>query len=178
MTEFDSFFFLGIGGVSMSALAKILYAKGKRVAGCDRCENDCTEALKNEGIRVDTGNCVNFENFQVIVYTDALSESNPALIAARRQKKVLVSRGRLLSAVSETCKKTIAVAGCHGKTTCTAMLAHIFANAEASFTSHIGGDDLTFSNAYACGNDFFLTEACEYKKNFLYLSPDIAVVLN
>ncbi len=162
----------------MSALAKILYGSGKRVAGCDRCESDYTAALKNDGIEVTIGNNADFGNFQVVVYTDALPESNPALIAARRQKKVLVSRGKLLSALSSTCKKTIAVAGCHGKTTCTAMLAHIFECAETAFTSHIGGDDLTFSNAYSCGKDFFLTEACEYKKNFLYLTPGIAVVLN
>lgn len=162
----------------MSALAKILHMSGKKVAGCDRCESDYTAALRNEGINVTIGNNVNFENFKVVVYTDALPESNAALIAARRQNKVIISRGRLLSALNSTCKKTVAVAGCHGKTTCTAMLAHIFACAEAPFTSHIGGDDLTFSNAYSCGNDFFLTEACEYKKNFLYLKPDIAVVLN
>ena len=162
----------------MSALAKILHMSGKKVAGCDRCESDYTAALRNEGINVTIGNNVNFENFKVVVYTDALPESNAALIAARRQNKVIISRGRLLSALSSTCKKTVAVAGCHGKITCTAMLAHIFACAEVPFTSHIGGDDLTFSNAYSCGNDYFLTEACEYKKNFLYLTPDIAVVLN
>lgn len=162
----------------MSALAKILFTAGKRVAGCDRCESDYTAELKETGISVSVGNVVNFENFQVIVYTDALADSNLALIAARRQKKVIISRGKLLSSLSLSYKNTIAVAGCHGKTTCTAMLAHIFSVAEKPFTSHIGGDDLTFSNGYACGDEYFLTEACEYKKNFLYLKPDVAVILN
>lgn len=162
----------------MSALAKILHLSGKRVAGCDRCEGEYTQALKSAGIEVTIGNVCDFDNFDVIVYTDALPESNPALIAARRQKKVLISRGRLLREFCKNYKKTIAVAGCHGKTTCTAMIAHIFNCAAKPFTSHIGGDDLTFTNGYSCGNDLFITEACEYKKNFLYLKPDIAVVLN
>ncbi|MCM1437942.1 MAG: UDP-N-acetylmuramate--L-alanine ligase [Roseburia sp.] len=178
LTEFDSFFFLGIGGVSMSALARILSLYGKRVAGCDRCESDYTAALKSNGIKVTVGNCADFENFQVVVYTDALPDNNPALIAARRQKKFLLSRGKLLAELSATCNNTVAVAGCHGKTTCTAMLAHIFGCAGERFTSHIGGDDLDFSNAHAAGNEFFITEACEYRKNFLYLKPALAVILN
>lgn len=178
LTEFDSFFFVGIGGVSMSALAKILRKSGKRVAGCDRSEGEYTQALKSAGIEVTIGNVCSFENFEVVVYTDALADSNPSLIAARRQKKVLISRGKLLRELCKNYNKTIAVAGCHGKTTCTAMIAHIFSCADKNFTSHIGGDDLTFTNGYARGNDYLITEACEYKKNFLYLKPDIAIILN
>ncbi len=178
LTEFDSFFFLGVGGVSMSAIAKILHAEGKKVAGCDRCEGEYTQSLKNEEIKVTIGNVCSFEGFEVVVYTDALPDSNPSIIAARRQGKVLISRGKLLRELCKNYNKTIAVAGCHGKTTCTAMIAHIFDYADTKFTSHIGGDDLTFTNAHASGNDYFITEACEYKKNFLYLKPDIAVILN
>ncbi len=162
----------------MSALAKILHSSGKKVAGCDRCEGEYTQSLKSAGIDVTIGNVCSFDKFQVVVYTDALADSNPSIIAARRQKKVLISRGRLLSALTENFKKTVAVAGCHGKTTCTAMISHIFSCADTNFTSHIGGDDLKFTNAYSCGNDYLITEACEYKKNFLYLKPDIAVILN
>lgn len=162
----------------MSAIAKILHAEGKRVAGCDRCEGEYTRALRSFGIDVTVGNVCSFEDFQAVVYTDALADGNPSLIAARRQKKALISRGKLLSELCKNYKKTIAVAGCHGKTTCTAMVTHIFSCAGASFTSHIGGDDLDFTNGYACGNAYFITEACEYKKNFLFLKPDIAVILN
>lgn len=178
LTKYDGFFFLGIGGVSMSALAKILRSSGKKVAGCDRSESEYTQYLKSAGIGVTIGNPSSFEGFDVVVYTDALSDCNPWIIAARRQRKVLISRGKLLAELAKNYKKTIAVAGCHGKTTCTAMLAHVFSYAGEKFTAHIGGDDLSFSNGYACGNDFFLTEACEYKKNFLYLKPEVAVILN
>lgn len=162
----------------MSALAKIFHSSGKRVAGCDRSEDEYTQSLKNMGIEVTIGNVCSFDGYEVVVYTDALADSNPSLIAARRQKKVLVSRGKMLRELSKNYKKTIAIAGCHGKTTCTAMIAHIFSYAGERFTAHIGGDDLTFTNGYVCGNDYLITEACEYKKNFLYLKPDIAVILN
>ena len=162
----------------MSALAKILHASGKKVAGCDRCEGEYTGSLRSAGIDVTIGNVCSFDGFDVVVYTDALADSNPSLIAARRQKKLLISRGRLLCELCKNFEKTIAVAGCHGKTTCTAMITHVLSYAGARFTSHIGGDDLIFSNGYACGNDFLVTEACEYKKNFLYLKPDIGVILN
>lgn len=162
----------------MSALAKILKSNGKKVAGCDRSEGEYTEALKEAGIEVTIGNVNDFSGYEVVVYTDALSESNQSLVAARRQNKVLIARGRLLYELSATFENTVAVSGCHGKTTCTAMLAHIFSCAKLPFTSHIGGDDLTFSNAYAGGQCNFITEACEFKKNFLYLKPQIGVILN
>lgn len=162
----------------MSALAKILRSFGKRVAGCDRCEGEYTRALKDMGIEVTIGNVTSFDGYDAVVYTDALSDGNPSIIAARRQKKTLISRGKLLSGLCKNFKNTVAVAGCHGKTTCTAMIAHVFSLAGANFTAHIGGDDSEFSNGYVRGNDYFITEACEYKKNFLYLKPSVAVILN
>lgn len=178
LTEFDSFFFLGIGGVSMSALAKILFGYGKIVAGCDRSESEYTDELINLGIKVEIANTSDIKNFDAVVYTDALPENNPAIIQARRLNKMLIPRGRLLNEVSKLFNKTVAVAGCHGKTTCTSMIAHIFESEGLKFSSHIGGDDLTFTNGYLGGYDYFITEACEYRKNFLYLKPDISVILN
>ncbi len=162
----------------MSALAKILRARGKKVAGCDRSESEYVRELKTVGIEVTVGNVCDFNGFDAVVYTDAISGGNASVIAARRQCKALIPRGKMLFELSKEYKNTLAVAGCHGKTTCTAMLAHILAAAGSQFTSHIGGDDLAFSNAFAGGNDYFITEACEYKKNFLYLQPDTAVILN
>lgn len=178
LTEFDGFFFLGIGGVSMSALAKILHGLGKNVSGCDRAENEYTRELRRVGIDVTIGEACYIDGADVVVYTDAVNGANPTVMRARRLNKLLVSRGVLLREVSKMFKTTIAVSGCHGKTTCTSMLAHIFKAAEVSFSAHIGGEDAEFSNAYFGGYDFFITEACEYKKNFLYLQPAIAIILN
>lgn len=162
----------------MSALAKILHSRGKCVAGIDRCAGEYTEELIQLGIPVTIGNTADISDFQVVVYTDALAENNPLIISARRQNKILIPRGELLYEVSRLFKATVAVAGCHGKTTCTSMIAHIFKVADLKFTSHIGGSDLPLSNAFIGGYDYLVTEACEYKKNFLHLKPDISVILN
>ncbi|MGN0805784.1 MAG: UDP-N-acetylmuramate--L-alanine ligase [Candidatus Coproplasma sp.] len=176
--ECDSFYFVGIGGVSMSALAKILLKNGKTVAGYDRVDGQCVQSLRESGIMVNCDLNADISSFDCVVYTDAIPSNNRILLNARRLNKLVVSRGRLLAEVCGRFKSVTAVAGCHGKTTCTAMISHIFKTAELDFSAHIGGDDLQFKNAYVGGNGYFVTEACEFKRNFLLLEPDIGVILN
>ncbi len=173
--KFDSFYFIGIGGVSMSGLAKYLLSLGKKVGGSDASPNAYTEELAAAGAIINEGA---LNDYDLIVYTDAIKETDLRLCEAQKLGKQIISRGQLLYEISRDFETVVAVAGCHGKTTCTAMLAHIFSAAEKEFAVHIGGNDLTFSNFYYRGNEFFITEACEYKKNFLLLEPDIAVILN
>lgn len=161
----------------MSALAKIVRSCGKRVGGYDRESGIYTEDLALDGVRADIGHG-DLQDFDAIVYTDAINENDALIIEAKRLGKRLISRGELLRAVSELFTHTIAVAGCHGKTTCSCMLAHIFYAAGKRFTAHIGGRDIDYSNCYIAGKDYFITEACEYKQNFLYLAPDVALILN
>lgn len=176
---FDSYYFIGIGGVSMSALAKYLLDCGKFVAGSDICGGDTVDELRGEGISVCTGSGrESIADFDAVIYSDAIPENDIQLGEARSLGKFILSRGQLLSEISKSFGRVIAVSGCHGKTTCTAMLAHIFSAAGKGFCAHIGGKDLKFGNYYRCGSDYFITEACEYKKNFLLLKPDTAVVLN
>ena len=163
----------------MSALAKILSARGKSVRGSDVAEGEYTASLTAAGIPVSTErDDPALDGCDVVVYTDAVRSDDAHIVRAVRAGKPLVSRGKLLAALCACYGRTIAVAGCHGKTTCTAMLAHIFHEAGRSFTAHIGGKDAVFGNCVAEGDDYFITEACEYKQNFLLLSPDIAVILN
>ena len=177
--KFNSFYFIGIGGVSMSGLAKYLFGLGKRVGGSDACASEFTDELKQVGIDIDfDNNTDSIIDYDVIIYTDAINEEDERLKIARCLSKPIISRGEFLFEISKNFKKVIAVSGCHGKTTCSAMITHIFAASGKSFTSHIGGKDLIYSNFYSCGDDFFITEACEYKKNFLHLKPDVAVILN
>lgn len=160
----------------MSGLAKYLMSCDKKVSGYDLSESVYTNEL---GVHIDTGSRrPSVEDFDAVVYTDAIRNDDIQLIEARKLKKTVIPRGRLLAEICKNFKKVIAVSGCHGKTTCTAMLAHIFAAAGKKFGAHIGGRDKFFKNAHYCGNDFFITEACEYKKNFLLLNPDISVILN
>lgn len=176
--EYSSYFFVGIGGVSMSALAKILFNNGKIVAGYDRVFGQNVDDLRQLGIDVTNDLNVDISNFDCIVYTDAIASNNKIILTAMWLGKTVVSRGSLLAEFCRQFSSVTAVAGCHGKTTCSAMIAHIFKAAGLSFTAHIGGDDLQFKNAYTSGNAYFVTEACEFKRNFLLLTPDIGIVLN
>lgn len=163
----------------MSALAKFMLSVGKRVGGSDRVQSVYTRELEAMGAAVEFGEKRgSIDKYDVIIYTDAILQNDVQLKEAESLKKIIVSRGEFLYLISRKFKKVIAVSGCHGKTTCASMLTHIFFASGKPFAAHIGGRDLTFKNAYFGGNDYFITEACEYKKNFLYLKPDIAVVLN
>lgn len=176
--ECNSFYFVGIGGVSMSALAKILLKNGKIVAGYDRVDGQFVKSLKGLGVDVSFDLNADISGFDCVVYTDAIASNNKILLNARRLNKLVVSRGSLLAEICKQFSSVVAVAGCHGKTTCTAMLAHVFKAANLEFSAHIGGDDLSFENAYVAGTDYFVTEACEFKRNILLLKPDIALILN
>lgn len=177
--KFGSFYFIGIGGVSMSGLAKFLISYGKKVGGSDIAESHYTNELRKLGALVECGGKIgSIGEYEAVVYTDAIRENDVQMIEAKKLKKEMISRGQLLYEVSRNFSKVIAVSGCHGKTTCTAMLAHIFSCAQKRFAVHMGGNDRAFGNFYFRGNEYFITEACEYKKNFLLLTPDIAVILN
>ena len=161
----------------MSGLAKYLFSIGKTVAGSDICAGEYTDELGALGVKVCIGQ-ESVKDYEVVVYTDAVKEDDIQLAEAKTLNKEIISRGRLLYEVSCRFNSCIAVSGCHGKTTCTAMLAHIFEAEKRGFGLHVGGKDKTFSNSYYCGDSYFITEACEYKKNFLLLKPDVAVILN
>lgn len=174
---YDSFYFIGICGVSMSALAMFAVSANKRVGGSDK-NISAAGRLKSAGIKVNGGGTRALESYDAVVYTDAVNRNDPELKLARLIGKPIISRGRLLADVCGNFSQVIAVSGCHGKTTCTAMLASVFLAADKKFGAHIGGMAAGFGNFYLSGNDYFITEACEYKRNFLLLSPNISVVLN
>ncbi len=163
----------------MSGLAKYILSCGKKVGGSDNFESVYTSELSSLGAKVQIGaEKGSVRDYDVIIYTDAVHDNDVQLLEAKEINKTILSRGQLLYEISRDYKKVIAISGCHGKTTCTAMLAHVFACSGAKFGVHIGGRDKKFLNCFYSGKDFFITEACEYKKNFLLLKPDIAVVLN
>lgn len=163
----------------MSALAKFLLHCGKKVEGSDIVDSVYTDELRKLGVRINIGDYrESIRQFDVVVYTDAIRDSDIQLCEAKELGKPLLSRGQLLYEVSKNFKTVIAISGCHGKTTCTSMLAHIFKAADQKFCTHIGGRDLTYGNFHFSGNDYFITEACEYKKNFLLIKPTVAVVLS
>lgn len=170
-------YFIGVGGVSMSALARLLHGRGIPVRGSDRSESEFTRELRREGIPVHIG-----EEEEIgegtVVYTGAVGENQPQLAAARKAGKRVLSRAEFLGEIASSFRHTVSVAGCHGKTSTTAMLAHIFSCAGKAFTCHIGGEDAEFGNFHDRGTDWFVTEACEFRRSFLCLKSEIALILS
>jgi UDP-N-acetylmuramate--alanine ligase len=165
----------------MSALAKFISVQGYHVAGSDGVRSNITEQLAFYGIKVYIGEAEEREEISladVIVYTDAIPPHHVELSTAKRLQKRLISRGEFLAIISKQFTHILTVAGSHGKTTCTSMCAHILKEACVPFTAHIGGEDSILGNYASSGMEYFVTEACEYKKNLLKLSPETAILLN
>lgn len=176
-----SFYFIGIGGISMSALAKLLSVYGYLVSGSDAVRGEETENLAFYGVKIFIGvdeNRKELFDADAVVYTDAISSDNAERIRAELLGKRIFSRAELLEIISRSFSNVIAVAGSHGKTTCTSICAHVLKGLSVPFTAHIGGEDTLLGNFHTTGKEFFVTEACEYKKNFLRLAPDVAILLN
>ncbi len=165
----------------MSALAKLLTTCGYQVAGSDGVRGEETEALAFYGVRVYIGNDADRKELlqaDAVIYTDAIPADDREYIKAKQLAKKMYSRGELLSIICNAFPSVIAVAGSHGKTTCTSMCAHILKAVSAPFTAHIGGEDHEFGNFHTTGLDYFVTEACEYKRNLLKIRADVGILLN
>ena len=165
----------------MSALAKFLSTRGYNVSGSDGTRGEETEKLAFYGVKVfigEDGNRTELLCADLIVYTDAIPTDHIELTRAREEGKRTLSRAELLEIVCKDFPHVISIAGSHGKTTCTSMCAHVLRSVGVPFTAHIGGEDSEFGNFYSTGREFFLTEACEYKKNLLKIPAESAVLLN
>lgn len=173
-------YFIGIGGIGMSALAQMMAHDGAVVSGSDRDASPVTELLESKGIVVAIGQKA--ENVpadaEVIVYSDSVPTDNPERVRADELGIPSFSYFQMLGKVSEG-KKTIAVAGTHGKTTTTGMLARILKDAGEEPTAIIGSIVKDFGSNYLAGtSDLFVVEACEYRDHLLELTPSILVITN
>lgn len=171
-------FFVGIGGVSMSAIALFCDRFGAIVSGADICENLEVKKLKNYGIRVDIGhNEKNVtEDVDFVVYSGAIKEDNVELVKARRLNIPCMERSEFLGVFSRMYERSIVVSGTHGKTTTTAMLGDIFIKAGLHPSIHLGGESVAFGNSVIGNFGVFLTEGCEYRNSIKYLSPTTSVI--
>ena len=176
-----SIFFIGIGGISMSALAQISLSLGYTVGGSDRSENAQTVHLKEKGIPVfGSHDAKNIEDFDAVVYTVAIGADNPEYLAAKAAGKPLLSRADYLGYLMVSYRHRIGVAGMHGKSSCTAMCAQIFLS--ATDATVLCGAELPLLGGSTCciggEQEHFVFEACEYMDSFLDFNPTLAVVLN
>lgn len=173
--------FIGIGGISMSGLAEILLKEGFTVSGSDTKESPLTKKLESEGAHIIYGQKA--ENITpgigCVVYTAAISRSNPELIEAVAQKIPMLTRAELLGQLMKNYDTPIAVSGTHGKTTTTSMISHILLEADLDPTISVGGILKAIGGNIRVGNSgTFITEACEYTNSFLNFFPKISVILN
>ena len=163
----------------MSALAKYLKNLSFSISGSDERASDTTRELELLGIKIFIGhNKNNVIGCDVFIYSSAIGEDNEEYRYAVENGLALYSRAELLSLISKRFKKTIGICGAHGKTTVCALIAHIMRAANLSFTAFIGGYDKILSNTCNFGNDYFLAEICEYKKNIDHFNCDYSVFLN
>jgi UDP-N-acetylmuramate--alanine ligase len=172
-------YFLGVGGIGMSALARLLKADGVDVSGYDRTPSPLTEELINEGIAVhfDENPSLIPEDVDLVVYTPAIPHDNKELIAIKASQTPLLKRAELLGIITKN-KKLIAVAGTHGKTSVSCLLTHILNQPPDRSNAILGGIARNFESnlVLAPGSDLFVTEADEYDRSFLQLQPFIAVI--
>lgn len=174
-------YLIGIGGISMSALALILAEKGFEVRGYDRTESKVLETLRQAGVRIYLSDVPEaFENVDLVCYTAAVGNDHPQMQLAAACGARIVSRAELLGCLASTYACSVAVAGTHGKSTTTGMLAHLLLHTEGyDPTVAVGAVLPELGAAYRIGKDEnFLYEACEYKDSFLSFFPKVAVVLN
>ena len=170
---------VGIGGGAMSGIARILHAEGHHVTGSDERSTEVTQALEALGIEVALGQRAgNVGDAQLVVTTSAASADNPELVEANARVIPVMKRDAMLAKLMEN-KYSIAVAGTHGKTTTSSLMAHILAYAGRDPSFLVGGDVLTLgTNARPGTGPHMVVEADEFDRAFLAYHPDIAIVTN
>ena len=171
--------FVGIGGIGMSGIAEVLLNLGYKVSGSDLRESDTTERLRGLGGEICIGHAAeNLTNVDVVVTSTAVQTDNPEVVEARHRMVPVIPRAEMLAELMRM-KYGIAIAGTHGKTTTTSMVATVLTHAGIDPTIVIGGKLNTLgSNAKLGKGDFLVAEADESDGSFLKLSPSIAVVTN
>ncbi|RDK84214.1 UDP-N-acetylmuramate--L-alanine ligase [Marinirhabdus gelatinilytica] len=183
LNNIQTIYFIGIGGIGMSALARFAKLKGFAVFGYDKTETNLTRALNSEGIGitfVDTVDEIPAHIQQkeetLVVYTPAIPRANSLLNWFRENNYTVIKRSQLLGEVTRN-TLCLAVAGTHGKTTTSAILGHLLAYCEMPVTAFLGGIAENYnSNFISKGTQITVVEADEFDRSFLTLSPDIACV--
>lgn len=172
--------FIGIGGCSMNGLAQILHNLNYEVTGSDKDSSPFTDRLTQIGIPVSIGHDKkNVEGAELIIYSAAIKKDNVERAAAMALSIPEMERSVALGEISKKYKDVACIAGCHGKTTITSMLAKIVLEGKSDATVHVGGDVDFLSGGTRIGqSDLFITEACEYVESFLTLHPTIALINN
>ena len=171
-------YFIGIGGIGMSALARYFSSHGVRVGGYDKTATRLTKDLEAEGIQIVYSDAEDLapKDAQLVVYTPAVPPAHPQLNYYREHDYKVVKRSDVLGAITEN-SFNICVAGTHGKTTISTMVAHILRHTGYGCNAFLGGISVNYnSNFWSSEKNVCVIEADEYDRSFLKLTPDVAVI--
>lgn len=173
-------YFIGIGGIGMSAIARYYNAKGFKVSGYDRTPSPLTHALESEGIEVHYTDDISYIPNEVedtlVVYTPAIPADMGELVYVQEKGYRVIKRSRMLGELAEG-QRCMAVAGTHGKTTTSTMTSHLFMDSGEGCSAFLGGISKNYnSNLLISPNDVIVAEADEFDRSFLQLFPEIAVI--
>ena len=173
-------YFIGIGGIGMSGLARYFHHRGVRVSGYDKTETELTKTLAAAGIAIDYHAGVDHlpADIDLVVYTPAVPDDHPAFAHLRARGLTPRKRAEVLGRISRE-GRTLAVAGTHGKTTTSCLLAHLLHHGGMRAHAFLGGVAANFGSNYVPGStDWTVVEADEYDRSFLHLQPEAAVILS
>ena len=182
MNSNQKYFFIGIGGIGMSSIARYFLNLGNQIMGYDRVESDTTKTLSRDGVKIlDTIDIdLVSEDFKsedvLVIYTPAISEENAYLNYFLNNKNKIYKRSEILGKITEE-TFCICIAGTHGKTTTAAILTHLFYKCEEDFQSFVGGIlNYYETNFISTGSKYSIVEADEYDRSFLQLKPNVGII--
>jgi UDP-N-acetylmuramate--alanine ligase len=178
INEVQSVYFIGIGGIGMSAIARYFLSLGKKVSGYDRTETAITSRLEQEGISIHYKEDLELipKEVDYVVYTPAIPKNHKELVFYQNEGYAVVKRSDILQVISEG-SFNICVAGTHGKTTTSTMVAHLLRDSGYGCNAFLGGISANYgTNFWSSNNNVCVIEADEYDRSFLKLSPDVAVI--
>ena len=171
-------YFIGIGGIGMSALARYFHSKGAKVSGYDKTSSSLTKELEQEGMTIHYEENVDLipKEAELVVYTPAVPKEHKELVYYQQHGYKVVKRSDVLQIATES-SFNICIAGTHGKTTITTMVAHLLRHAGYGCNAFLGGISVNYgTNFWASERNVSVVEADEYDRSFLKLSPDIAII--
>ncbi len=183
MLDKEHIFLIGIGGIGMSALARYFKQSGRKVAGYDRFRSGLCESLEEEGMKIhyedDPAHIPNkfLTKNTLVIYTPAIPEDHAELAFFRKKKYSLYKRAQVLGMIAQN-HKCLAIAGTHGKTTSSTMLAHLFRHAGIEVSAFLGGISTNYQSNFWGSDDteLLIAEADEYDRSFLNLKPSAAAI--
>ena len=180
LDNFNSIYFIGIGGIGMSALAHYFVNQGAKVSGYDRNKTELTKELENIGVEISYDEKIDFledvKNIQLAIFTPAINQENIYFEYFKKSQVPLLKRSQILGEITKSLD-TIAVAGTHGKTTTSSIIAHILTSDNKDGLSFIGGITSNYKSNFSIGEgDFSVVEADEYDRSFMNLYPNTIVL--